>query len=153
MKLPVLHTLLPLVAVAACASPAARTTTESELVAFCERFLDDYSNARWDCLDAMLAPHAISVHFDPGHPGGTAMTASDFLARMKPIHARLTGFRETIVGTPSVVVDGAIASVWAEFKVMADQGGGTGIDVFHLVKLADGWKLAALCDRFVPDPK
>jgi len=137
--------------VAACATPAARSQDEAEVVAVCTRFLADYSAQRWDAVEAALLPQALSVHEDASRGAQRIATMREFLAQMKPALARIGTFEERIVGSPRVISDGAIASVWADFVVTSASGSGHGIDVFHLVRTRDGWKIGALFDRFVAD--
>ena len=46
-----------------------------------------------------------------------------------------------------VKVDGGLASVWAEYTFyLGDKVNHCGVDTFHLVKTADGWRIIDLAD-------
>jgi hypothetical protein len=48
---------------------------------------------------------------------------------------------------PVVKVDAGLASVWAEYTFyLGDQLSHCGVDTFHLVKTADGWRIIDLAD-------
>ena len=48
---------------------------------------------------------------------------------------------------PVVKVDGGLASAWAEYTFyLGDKVNHCGVDTFHLVKTADGWRIIDLAD-------
>ncbi len=51
------------------------------------------------------------------------------------------------IHNPVVKVDGGLASVWAEYTFyLGDKVNHCGVDTFHLVKTADGWRIIDLAD-------
>jgi putative lumazine-binding protein len=51
------------------------------------------------------------------------------------------------IRNPVVRVDGGLASVWAEYTFyLGDKVNHCGVDTFHLVKTADGWRIIDLAD-------
>jgi hypothetical protein len=58
--------------------------------------------------------------------------------------ARRGALTETIDGVPIALVDGAIATVWAPFRIEPAGGAGHGIDVFQLARIGGEWRITAL---------
>ncbi len=51
------------------------------------------------------------------------------------------------IRNPVVKVDGGLASVWVEYSFyLGDQLRHCGVDAFHLVKTAEGWRIVDLAD-------
>jgi ketosteroid isomerase-like protein len=50
---------------------------------------------------------------------------------------------EQITGTPTVLIEGDLASVWCSYRFSIDQKPShTGFDVFNLVRTAQGWRIS-----------
>jgi hypothetical protein len=151
------------------ATPRGSATAQQEAIAFCRRFLDDYSKGDFEAVARAFTPEA-AVAIDDGGADGRSVPATQFLERAKAGRAKRGTLRETIVGVPIALVDGAIATVWASFRITMDAGpkaggeagpkaggpggegtSGHGIDVLQLVRIGGEWKIAALSFTYRPD--
>ena len=67
------------------------------------------------------------------------LTWPQYLAGVKPGGPRL---HEQFTGTPAIEIDGDIAMVWGDFRLMADGRIATcGVDHFDLIREAGAWKV------------
>lgn len=58
--------------------------------------------------------------------------------------------RESIVGEPTVLIEGDIATVWCKYEFHVDgKLSHTGIDSFSLFRTPDGWRVAGGCYSIV----
>ncbi len=140
------HRILPLLfTLAACQTPYPE---RDEVVAVCTRFLDDVSQRRWPQANAAIADGAVSVHeVDKVR----IQPMRSFMAGLEAFVNADPEYREWIEGTPTVLVEGNHATVWAGFRVTYKGGKGSGLDAFHLVRIDGNWQIVALCDVFRPD--
>jgi imidazolonepropionase-like amidohydrolase/ketosteroid isomerase-like protein len=122
-------------------------------LAFCRRFLADYSAADFDAVAAAFAPDATVAVDDSGRGEARTLAAATFLERAKASRSKSGKLDESIVGTPVVLVDGAIATVWADFTVTYPGGSGHGTDVFQLAKSGGAWKVSSLAWTFRADER
>jgi Amidohydrolase family/SnoaL-like domain len=132
------------------ATPRGGLAEQASAIAFCRRFLADYSKPDFDAVAASFTADA-SIAIDAGSGDGRSTTAAKFLEQAKASRERGGALLERIAGEPIALVDGRIATVWAPFQVTTSGGGGHGIDVFQLVKVGAEWRISALAFTFRPD--
>jgi hypothetical protein len=74
----------------------------------------------------------------------TTENTADFVKAIGTPHAQV--YDERIV-FDAVKIDGALASVWAPYKFyLGDKFSHCGVDVFQLMRTADGWKIIYIVD-------
>jgi predicted amidohydrolase YtcJ len=140
----------------AAATPTGSAAERDGALAFCRRFLDDYSKPDFDAVERAFAPDATIVIDEVASARRQTLPVAKFLASMRDHRGQMGKLREWIAGEPVVLVDDGIATVWAPFRLEVESGGGHGVDVFQLVKLpgppgttrGDSWRIAALAWTF-----
>ncbi|WP_158828912.1 nuclear transport factor 2 family protein [Mucilaginibacter lacusdianchii] len=79
--------------------------------------------------------------------GGTALItekAADFIKSIAALHKEVYDERIEI---KDIKIDGQLASVWANYKFyVGSTFSHCGVDVFQLMKMADGWKIIYIAD-------
>jgi hypothetical protein len=133
-----------------CATTPARTADEAAVLAAVQGLFD-----AMETRDTALAERVM-------YRGGTlvSVTERDGERLLRAVsHADwLDGFadgtadlREAFVGSPTVLVEGDVAIVWAEYTFELDgKPHHTGIDAITLVRTDDGWMIAGGAYSSVP---
>ena len=99
-------------------------------------------------MRATLHPQARMV--SPGTRDGVVLVSVDspdrWLAGVASAPAT-TGILDERVRNPVVHLDGPLASYWAEYSFyLGERLSHCGVDTFHLVRTADGWRIIDLAD-------
>ncbi len=128
----------------AAATAAAPSADHTEALQSCERFLADYSRGDFDAVGRAFAPGA-SIAIDPITTEVRTLPAAQFVERAREGRARQGELREVLTGVPIVLVDHALATVWATFRVDLPSGASHGTDVFQLARIGGEWKILSLC--------
>ena len=116
----------------------------AELVALCEKFLDAYSNGRWDAVETMFTSNAVVAMDLIANDQQRVSTAAAFVDRTRRSLGDGSGFREWISGEPIVLIDNKIAMVWAPFEIESNGRKSTGIDTWQFVKIGGEWRVFSL---------
>lgn len=141
-EVPSVRIMLPAILLLfACASPnRLLDPDEKALVDFCSRFLDDYSNGRFDAVEAYFTTHAVIAVDGVDHDRQKVYSLQEFMDRTRQGNS----FREWVSGEPVVLRDHKIACVWAPYIVEQEGKRYEGIDVFQLIRLEGAWRIASL---------
>lgn len=99
---------------------------------------------RFDDLARMFVPGALVAFDRQSVDRQGTVTIEQFLQGARDRAERQPPFREWLTGEATVLVDGAIAVVWAPFIVEVGSTRATGTDVFKLVKLDGRWRISGL---------
>jgi len=132
-------------------APAAAEAKAAAL-AFCARFLADYSQPDFDAVERAFAPDASIAFEDVASGRCQTLSAARFVTAVREHREQQGALREWIEGEATVLVDDAIATVWAPFRLESARGAGRGVDVFQLIRLGDGWRIGALAWTFRAQP-
>jgi imidazolonepropionase-like amidohydrolase len=114
----------------------------AQVAATCESMLAAYAEARFDDVARLFAPGALVVMDVRGGTGAT-MTVAAFLDEIRADPVFGAGYHEWLSEERTVLVDGDIATVWAPFLLVAGEQRAAGVDVFQLVRLDQGWRIAS----------
>ncbi|TAH39760.1 MAG: amidohydrolase family protein [Planctomycetota bacterium] len=117
---------------------------EAEVIAWCERFLDDWSKRRFDAAQTAFTPGATVAISVPSRNLTRLTTARKFIEQARPALEAAPEFREWISGPVTARVDGDIAMVWAPFRTSSASGETHGVDAFQLVRSEGRWRIASL---------
>jgi len=118
--------------------------TRQEVLAVCTRMLDLLGDRRFDDLAEMFVPGALVAFDRQTVDRQGAVTIEQFLQDARDQADPQPQFREWLTGEATVLVDGAIAVVWAPFIVEVGSIRAAGTDVFKLVKLDGRWRISGL---------
>jgi imidazolonepropionase-like amidohydrolase len=118
------------------------TERATQIAAACESMLAAYSEARFDDIARLFAPGAVVVMDVQGGTGAT-MTVEAFLDEVRGDPVFGAGYNEWLSEERTVLVDGDLATVWAPFLLAVGDQRAAGVDVFQLVRLDDGWRIAS----------
>ena len=118
--------------------------TRAELLAVCQRVFETLAEGRIDDLNELFLPEAVVTFELRSADKQISIGVEQFLERAREQYGPDSSFREWISGEPTVLVDGAIAVVWAPFLV--EKGGlrATGVDVFGFLKIDGHWRISSL---------
>ena len=136
-----LFILISLLSAAPAARPSQQEDDKTAVLASVQAFFDtmasrDVEGAR---RVLMLEGRMFSVRDQGGQAVARASTVEDYL---KNLGERKQANRERM-WNPEVRVHGAIASVWTPYDFWVDgKFSHCGIDIFDLVKTAEGWKIS-----------
>jgi hypothetical protein len=126
-------------------SPAGAQQSEREVMAVVQQLFDGMKVHDTVKMRAVLHPQArlVSSGLKDGVPTASVEAIEGWLSAVgrgvEPFDERLQN--------PVVKVDGGLASVWAEYHFyVGARFSHCGVDTFHLVKTADGWKIIDLAD-------
>jgi hypothetical protein len=129
-------------------APALHAQAEERAVMTVVQQLFDGMRARDTArMRATLHPDArlVSAGVKDSVPTVTVVAVTDWLAGIPK--ARPGMLLDERIHNPVVKVDGGLASVWAEYTFyLGDQVNHCGVDTFHLVKTAGGWRIIDLAD-------
>lgn len=127
-------------ALAGCAS---MSPDEREVLAVCQAFFDVIESRDAERGAQLTMPEGafFSVHAVDGEPVVQRLGVAQWLQGLADGRQH---YREYFTGAPTVLVaDGDVAVVWADYVFEVDgERSHTGVDAFHLVRTADGWKIA-----------
>jgi hypothetical protein len=116
---------------------------KSAVLAIVQQFFDTMTSRDVEGATRVLMPEArmISVRDQIGQPAARASSAESYL---KGLGEGKQTNRERM-WQPEVRMHGGIASVWTPYDFWVDgKFSHCGIDIFDLVKTAEGWKIAAV---------
>jgi hypothetical protein len=86
----------------------------------------------------------VSAAIRDGQPYARVTTAEEFIAAVGRPHDAVWDER---IWDTEVRVDGNLASVWTKYAFyLGDRFSHCGVDAFHLVRRAEGWKIVDLAD-------
>jgi hypothetical protein len=135
--------LISLLAMAPLAGQTRQEDDTTAVLATVQAFLDTMTSRDVEGARRVLMPEG-RFHSTREQDGRTAVRVSAVEDYLKSLAGRKQDNRERI-WSPDVRVHGPIASVWTPYDFWVD---GTfshcGIDIFDLVKTAEGWKISAL---------
>jgi hypothetical protein len=133
-----------LLSVSVAAQPAQRYEDDkAAVVATVQKFFDTMTSRDVEGARRVLMPEGrmFSVREQNGQQAARASTVEDYL---KGLGERKQDYRERM-WNPEVRIHGGIASVWTPYDFWAEgKFSHCGIDIFDLVKTADGWKIASV---------
>ena len=82
-----------------------------------------------------------------GKDGKAVLTNDSGDAFAKIVGTPHTGVYDERIVFSDIKIDGSLASVWAPYKFyLSDKFSHCGVDVFELMKTADGWKIIYIVD-------
>ena len=140
------HSALLLGLLAAAPPSLVAQAEERAVFAVVEQLFDGMRTRDTARMRAALHPEArlVSPALRDGVPGVRVESPSAWLAQV----ARSTGAPvDERLRNPVVRVDGALASVWVEYSlVVGERFVHCGVDAFHLVRTAEGWRIIDLAD-------
>jgi hypothetical protein len=119
----------------------AHSNDESEAVATAQKLFDGMAARDGGIIRATLLPDArfYSLRADATV---TSTSAEDFISHIAAVNGTLL---ERFTRKPTVLIQGRIAQVWAEYEFLRNGTfGHCGIDSFSLFKTADGWRIASI---------
>lgn len=122
---------------------AAQTSDEKDVLAAVQTVFDGMrTNDAAKILGSMTADARLYGVRTNGAAYG--MPASDWANRLAGMKGQ---FDEHFTKKPTVTIHGTIANVWGEYEFLRD-GKCThgGVDSFNLVKVSEGWRVAAILD-------
>lgn len=115
---------------------------QDEVLAVVQAFFDVIETRDAERGAEIALPEAVftSVRSADGQRVVRHTTTAQFLASLGQGDDQ---YLEDFVGTPTVLVEGDVATVWTEyFFDINGERSHTGIDAFNLVRTDDGWKLS-----------
>ncbi len=124
----------------AAGTVAAQSDPEKEVMAVAQRLFDAMAAKDAVAARSVALPeaHHVAVRAD-GRV--TVSTHEQFAARL----AESKGRWLERMWSPKVLIRGALAEIWAPYDFHLDgKFSHCGIDSFHLVKTADGWKISEI---------
>ena len=118
--------------------------TRAELLAVCQRVFETLAEGRIDDLKELFLPEAVVTFELRATDQQISIGVEQFLERARGQYGPDSSFREWISGKPTVLVDGAIAVVWAPFLLKSAGLWATGTDVFGFLKTDGHWRISSL---------
>jgi hypothetical protein len=140
-----MRVLLVALALGLGAVPAAAQSPEEEVLGVVRRLFDGMRARDTARMRAQLHPDArlVSAGQRNGVPSVEVETPAGWLAAV----AGAADVPDERTGNPVVKVDGGLASVWMEYRFyIGTRFSHCGVDTFHLVRTADGWRIIDLAD-------
>ena len=128
------------------AAPLEAQSEDREVLAVIQQLFDGMRAKDTARMRATLHPQARMV--SPGMRDGVAVVNVDTPERWLASVAGATGGPlDERTRNPVVHVDGALASVWVDYNFfVGERFNHCGVDTFHLVRTATGWKIIDLAD-------
>lgn len=127
------------------AAPLRAQSEEQQVLAVVQQLFDGMRAKDTAKMRALLHPQArmVSPGVRDGAPTVSVESPDGWLASV----ARSTNLLDERTRNPVVHLDGALASVWIEYTFyVGPRLNHCGIDAFHLVRTADGWRIIDLAD-------
>lgn len=132
--------------VSGCATvPAAAESEREAVLATVQGFFDWIEFGEPARAAATVLPEAafINLRAQEGGPVVQHFTMAESLARRG---SDTRALREAIVGEPTVLIEGDLATVWCHYTFHIDgKLSHTGVDSFSLLRTRDGWRVAGGC--------
>ena len=124
----------------------AQSQEQREVLAVVQQLFDGMRARDTAKMCATLHPQARMV--SPGMRDGVATVSLDSPDRwLAGVAGASTGPFDERLRNPIVHVDGALASVWTEYTFyLGERMNHCGVDTFHLVRTAEGWRIIDLAD-------
>lgn len=119
---------------------------EREVLAVIQQLFDGMRAKDTARMRALLHPQARMV--SPAVRDGAVVINVDSPDRwLAGVAGSTAGLLDERTRNPIVHIDGALASVWIDYTFYAGERlSHCGIDTFHLVRLAEGWRIIDLAD-------
>lgn len=119
---------------------------EREVLAVIQQLFDGMRAKDTARMRALLHPHARMV--SPAVRDGAVVINVDSPDRwLAGVAGSTAGLLDERTRNPVVHIDGALASVWIEYTFyVGERLSHCGIDTFHLVRTAEGWRIIDLAD-------
>lgn len=133
-----------------CTTTAGRSTDEQAVLDVVQTFFDAMETRDVSAAEGVVFPEGvfISVRPEDGDGNYRNFTNAQFL---EGLAARESEVREFLTGIPTVLVDGDVAIVWADYTFEVDgELSHTGVDAFTLLRTEEGWKLAGGAYSVIP---
>jgi hypothetical protein len=124
----------------------AQTAAEAQVLAVVRRLFDGMRAGDSAMVRSVFDPNArlVSVGVRDGEPSARVTPASELVAAVGRPHEAVWDER---IWDTEVRLDGGLASVWTKYAFyLGDRLSHCGVDAFHLVRGADGWKIVGLAD-------
>ena len=129
--------------------PAQAQTPEEAVLNVTKAMLEVLTSRDAAAARALVIPETRFTLTRPTPEGGTrvlVMTGEQFIEAVTRPGDQVV---EELIRNPSVKIDGALATVWAEYQLVIN---GVvhhcGFDAFHLVNTAGGWKVLNVSDTY-----
>lgn len=124
---------------------------ETAILALIDRFMTAISTNDLQAMAALQMPDGMTYRARPAESGGIEVVAAPSSHWVQPERAdgrvRLERY-----WSPTVLVRGHIALVWAPYEFWLDgKRSHCGVDTFDLVKTGDGWRVANAMWTVEPD--
>lgn len=131
-------------------APAEAPLDRAEVLAVVQRFFDSLAKKDMAALQALVLPGTQITTWRPT-PEGTGIRRRVVEEDVKSIPGQPDTLLERM-WDPQVQVRGRIATVWAPYDFhRSGRFSHSGIDVFTLVKTAEGWRIVSLVYTVEPD--
>jgi hypothetical protein len=134
-----------LLGLAAAPLAAQQADAEREVLAAVRQLFDGMKVHDTVKMRAVLHPQArlVSSALKDGTPSASIESTDGWLSAV----SRGTEPYDERISNPVVKVDGGLASVWMEYRFYVGQRfSHCGVDTFHLVRTAEGWRIVDLAD-------
>ena len=134
-----------LLASAAAPLAAQQADVEREVLAAVRQLFDGMKVHDTVKMRAVLHPQArlVSSALKDGTPSASIESTDGWLSAV----SRGTEPYDERISNPVVKVDGGLASVWMEYRFyVGERFSHCGVDTFHLVRTAEGWRIVDLAD-------
>jgi hypothetical protein len=134
-----------LLGLAAAPLAAQQADAEREVLAAVRQLFDGMKVHDTVKMRAVLHPQArlVSSALKDGTPSASIESTDGWLSAV----SRGTEPYDERISNPVVKVDGGLASVWMEYRFyVGERFSHCGVDTFHLVRTAEGWRIVDLAD-------
>ena len=118
------------------------SSEQNEVLDVVQAFFDVIESGDVERGAEIALPNAgfVSIRRNEGEPNISQFTTEQWL---QSLSRKQNDYLEEFVGTPVVLIDGDLATVWTEYTFKIDgELSHTGVDAIHLVRTEDGWKIA-----------
>lgn len=139
--------LLPLLlGIGACATPSTgsspRAEDEAAVLQVVQELFDAMEHRDVELGAGSVVPEGVFVSVRSS-PEGRVVRSSSNAEWLAELPQQTLAMREVLTGEPTVLVEGDVAVVWAEYAFeLEGRLNHTGVDAFTLVRTDDGWRIA-----------
>lgn len=137
--------LIPALAAAALAQPAAAQSPEDDVLAVVQRLFDGMRAADTTMMRSTFHPEIrlVTTGERDGQPVAALVPVEQWLERVAGAQSVL----DERIHDPEVRVSGGLATVWTFYTLhVGDRLSHCGYDAFQLARTADGWKITQVAD-------
>lgn len=134
--------LAALLALASCAATSTASADREAVLATVQAFFDAMESRDLAAAERTVIPEGVFVNtrVEDGRRAHGHFSNREWLDGLS---AKKTRMHEEFVGTPTVLVGGDVAVVWATYAFSVDgKPSHTGVDAFHLVRTDQGWRIS-----------